>query len=83
MEMVDEQEARRRELARSLDCFTSDELRSLAEITEGTEQAWRKRGTGPPYVLLGNSYLYPRKPLVEFLRTRVRVRRGVPPKELL
>jgi hypothetical protein len=41
-----------------------------------TVEAWRKRHTGPDYVLIGNTFLYPRDTLKEFLQSRVRKMRG-------
>ena len=76
-------EAKRQELARSVDCITSAEFRALANITEGTEQAWRKRGQGPAYIRLGTEYYYPIKALAEFMHGRVREHRGVPAKAVL
>jgi hypothetical protein len=64
------------ELARSLDCFTEAELCKLAGATPKTVEAWRKRHTGPDYVLIGNTFLYPREPLKEFLQARVRKMRA-------
>jgi hypothetical protein len=78
-----EQEAKRQELARSLDCFTSAEFRALANITESTEQAWRKRNSGPPFVRLGTEYFYPRKPLADFMQERIHERRPVSAKAVL
>lgn len=63
-----------RRLAQSMDCITSSELRALANITESTEEAWRKRGTGPDYVRIGNRVLYPRAALSAFLKARTRER---------
>ncbi|MBX3601125.1 MAG: helix-turn-helix domain-containing protein [Rubrivivax sp.] len=60
------------ELARSLDCFTEADLCRLAGAKPTTVEAWRKRHTGPDYVLIGNAFLYPRESLKEFLRSRVR-----------
>lgn len=72
------------ELARSLDCFTEADLCKLAAATPTTVEAWRKRHTGPDYVLIGNTFLYPREPLKEFLQSRVRKMRGrVDTKEVL
>lgn len=63
-----------RDLAHSLDCLTEGDLQVLAGCTPLTAEAWRKRGTGPDYIRLGNNYLYPRKAMAEFLAARVRVR---------
>ncbi len=72
-----------RTLADSLDCFTEDDLLLLAGITHGTASAWRKRGTGPAYVLVGNRYLYPRPALRAFLADQVRAPRNVSAKDML
>lgn len=64
------------ELARSLDCFTEADLCKLAGAAPTTVEAWRKRHTGPDYVLIGNTFLYPRDTLKEFLRSRVRKMRS-------
>lgn len=72
------------ELARSLDCFTESDLCRLAKATPTTVEAWRKRHSGPDYVLIGNTFLYPRESLQEFLQARVRKMRGtVNAKEVL
>jgi hypothetical protein len=77
-------EAKRAELARSLDCFTSLELRALAGITPMTEQAWRKRGVGPAYIVFGREFLYPKNAVADFLRGKTRApRSAVPSKALL
>jgi hypothetical protein len=64
------------ELARSLDCFTETDLCRLAKATPSTVEAWRKRHSGPDYVLIGNTFLYPRDGLKQFLQERVRRMRG-------
>jgi hypothetical protein len=63
---------RLREMAVRLDCLTEPDLLLLAGITPSTAEAWRKRGTGPGYVLIGNRYLYPRKAVAQFLEERMR-----------
>lgn len=75
--------SRVRELAESLDCIVEDDLELLAGIKPSTSEAWRKRGTGPAYVLLGNTYLYPRPALRDFIAGQVREPRGVPAKGVL
>jgi hypothetical protein len=72
-----------RELAQAVDCFVEEDARILANVAPGTTEAWRKRGKGPPYVLFGNRFLYPRPEFPEFLRSRVRERRAIPGKVLL
>jgi hypothetical protein len=72
-----------RQIAASLDCVTSGEFRALAGITPSTEEAWRKRGTGPDYVLLGNAVLYPREALKTFISRRLRERHKTPARSTL
>jgi len=72
-----------RELARSLDCLPEEDLCLLARIAPATAEAWRKRGRGPAYVLVGNRYLYPKQALSDFLHTLVRERRPVSAKGML
>ena len=50
-----------RHMAERLDCFIEEDFQALAAATPKTVEAWRKRGMGPAYILLGNRYLYPRK----------------------
>lgn len=75
--------SRIRELAESLDCIVEDDLELLAGIKPNTSEAWRKRGTGPAYILFGNTYLYPRPALREFLGNQVRQSRNVAAKGAL
>lgn len=58
---------RLRAIADSLDMILETDLMLLAKCTHSTVEAWRKRGMGPAYVLLGNRYLYPRKVLSAYL----------------
>ena len=76
-------EARRRELAGVLGYLTAEAFRELCGIEESTEVAWRKRGKGPPYVLIGTQYLYPRDAVTTFLNARVREPRNVRAKDVL
>ena len=63
---------RRRELAAQVGCITREDYCALARITNGTEEAHRKRGKAPPYVVLGCSILYPTASLAEHMQTIVR-----------
>jgi len=82
--LTDPATAVRRELANALDCAIEEDLEVLAGITPGTSLSWRKRGVGPPYAMLGNEPLYPRKQLAEFVLRRVRERANrLPPKDTL
>lgn len=67
-------QARLGQLAESLNCITEEELLLLAKVTSNTAKAWRKRGLGPSYVLIGNRFLYPRQAVSDYLKTLVRDR---------
>ena len=69
-----EVEAKRRELARALNCATDKEVQTLARVNGNTTAAWRKRGTGPEYLRFGNEFLYPIPGLAEHMQRRVRKR---------
>lgn len=72
-----------RSLAASLDCLTEEEFCALYDISPVTARAWRKRGTGPAYIIAGCRTLYPRRCVAADLQTRLRERAAVPAKELL
>lgn len=61
-------------LAESLDYLTEQDLCALCRITPSTAESWRKRRKGPAYVVAGNSVLYPRVKVREFLDSQVRER---------
>lgn len=61
-------------MANSLDCLIEEDFQLLARATAGTVEAWRKRGQGPSYILLGNRYLYPRKSVAKHLDSITRQR---------
>lgn len=66
------------ELARSLDCMTEEDLALLAAVKPSTPVAWRKRGLGPSYILIGNRFLYPKKAVADYMSTLVRERIASP-----
>ena len=74
---------RLRILADKLDCLTETDLMLLAKATAGTVEAWRKRGIGPAYLLLGNRYLYPRKAVAKYLDSITKERSSVAAREAL
>ena len=74
---------RLRTLADKLDCLTETDMMLLGKLTQSTVEAWRKRGTGPAYILLGNRYLYPRKAVAKYLEGITRERNSVAAKEAL
>lgn len=71
------------ELARQVDCFAEVEIATLAGVKQSTLEAWRKRGKGPDYVLLGCNYLYPRKSVEEFLKSLLKNRSELSAKDML
>ena len=74
---------RLRTLADKLDCLTETDIMLLGKLSQSTVEAWRKRGTGPAYLLLGNRYLYPRKAVQKYLEGITRERNSVSAKEAL
>ena len=74
---------RLRTLADKLDCLTETDLMLLGKLSQSTVEAWRKRGQGPAYILLGNRYLYPRKAVQKYLDSITRERNSVAAKEAL
>lgn len=71
-----------RQMADRLDCLIEEDFQLLADATANTVEAWRKRGTGPAYIRLGNRYLYPRKSVSKYLESLTR-ERNAPGKALL
>ena len=74
---------RLRTLADKLDCLTETDIMLLGKLSQSTVEAWRKRGTGPAYILLGNRYLYPRKAVAKYLESITKERTSVSAKEAL
>ena len=74
---------RLRILADKLDCLTETDIMLLGRLTQSTVEAWRKRGTGPAYILLGKRYLYPRKAVTKYMDSITRERNSVAAKEAL
>lgn len=75
--------ARLRELAEQIDCFCEPDLQTLTGWTEQTTEARRKRGNGPPYILVGKHYFYPKKQTVEHFQRRSKGRCNVTAAEVL
>lgn len=70
-------------LANLVDCFDEEGFAKLAGVKLSTLDAWRKRGKGPEYVLLGRNYLYPISAIQRYLTTIVRVRSTITPESAL
>jgi hypothetical protein len=83
METPDNGGARLQQLADRLDCLIESDLTLLANVNESTTEAWRKRGTGPAYIRVGNRYLYPRPAVAQWLSERTRERQSVAAKAVL
>ncbi len=64
-------------LASQVDCFTEQDVATLAGVKITTLEAWRKRGMGPEYALFGCHYLYPRSSTAMYLTSLVRARAPV------
>ena len=74
---------RLRTLAVKVGGLTETDIMLLGKLSQSTVEAWRKRGTGPAYILLGNRYLYPRKAVAKYLEGITRERNSVAAKEAL
>jgi hypothetical protein len=74
MNELEPREVRKRALAASLACLTETEVAELADVAMGTVEAWRSRGKGPDYIVIGNAFLYPRQAFADYLQTLVRER---------
>lgn len=67
-----EQEAR--QVLNGLGYITQDQLVALAAVLPSTAAAWRKRGEGPAYSLIGNRFVYPLPAIKAWLDGQVRER---------
>ncbi|WP_126077507.1 hypothetical protein HF313_08820 [Massilia atriviolacea] len=61
------------DLARLVDCLDETAFATLAGVKLSTVDAWRKRGKGPDYILLGCNYLYPLEAIRKYIGTRMKV----------
>lgn len=71
------------DLARLVNCLDEDGFAVLAGVKVATLNAWRKRGKGPEYILLGRNYLYPIAGLQSHVASLVRSRTSLNPKSML
>jgi hypothetical protein len=62
------------DLARLVNCLDEDGFATLAGVKVSTLDAWRRRGKGPEYVLLGRNYLYPIASVESHLTSLVKAR---------
>lgn len=69
------------DLAKLVNCLDEFALAALAGVKLTTLEAWRKRGEGPEYVLLGRNYLYPITAVQAYIDRRVRKRTSISPKD--
>jgi len=70
-------------LARLVNCLDENEFALLAGVKVTTLDAWRKRGKGPEYVLLGRNYLYPIAGVQTHVTSLVRSRTSIGPNRVL
>ena len=70
-------------LALLVNCLDEDGFALLAGVKASTLDAWRKRGKGPEYVLLGRNYLYPIAAVQKHISSLVRARNLVAPHKAL
>jgi hypothetical protein len=61
-----------RAMADSMGCLLDEDLQELAQVKASTTEAWRKRGHGPDYAMLGNRILYTKDSVMQFLKSRIR-----------
>lgn len=71
------------ELARLVNCLDEADFAALAGVKTSTLDAWRKRGKGPEYVLLGCNYLYPISAVQSHLTSLIRKRTKTDPRKVL
>jgi hypothetical protein len=71
------------DLARTVNCLDEYGFAKLAGVKPSTLDAWRKRGKGPEYVLLGNNYLYPIEAVKRYISGLVRLRTAFAPRQAL
>jgi len=71
------------DLAKLVHCLDELAFATLAGVKVSTLDAWRKRGKGPDYVLLGRNYLYPITAVQAYIGKCVRQRSGIAPHDLL
>jgi len=67
-----EQDAR--QVLNDLGYITQDQFVALAGVLPSTAAAWRKRGEGPSYALVGNRYAYPVAAIKTWLDSQLRER---------
>jgi hypothetical protein len=70
-------------LARLVGCLDEHGFATLAGVKISTLDAWRKRGQGPNYALVGCNYLYPLEAVQQFITTKVRARSGIMPRNMM
>ena len=75
--------ARLRELADALDCITEADLQLLADYTDITIEAKRRRGKSPPFLRFGNRIFYPRDRVRAYLHALVKEPTPPPIKDAL
>lgn len=72
MSLEAENSDRLRQMAEKLGALTEDDFQLLTGTTAATVEAWRKRGTGPAYVRMGNRYYYPVAAVADYMARQQR-----------
>ncbi len=73
-EVVADFEQDARAVLNELGYVTQDQFIALAGVLPSTAAAWRKRGEGPAYSLIGNRFAYPKAAIKKWLDGQVRER---------
>jgi len=60
-------------IANELGFATSDDVQKLLGVTSGTLVTWRKTGEGPIYCYVGNTFLYPKEDLKDYILSKRKV----------
>ncbi len=68
-----------RSLALRMGYVLEQDFVALCGVSASTVDAWRKRGKGPKYALVGCQYLYPEKELAQWLKSKERESSGSRP----
>lgn len=61
-----------RALAARMGYVLEQDFVAMCGVSETTVAAWRKRGKGPKFALVGCQYLYPEKDLAQWLKSKER-----------
>lgn len=66
-----ERRARRQAIAAELDCYTGADLEALYDFSAESMKDKRNKNSGPPFIVLGRTVLYPRELLWQYIRQNI------------